>query len=173
MAVSLEAAEVTPGRGLGPILFGTRPEVVERLLGEARQTSFTRDGDCSYIQLDYSCGVTFYFSVEDGERLDSFKVDSKSRVQLFGEPLFPRTKGEVLALLHRVLSDGNLKTIRIDRNEDIGEIMIKVDVLRAEFYFGLDENLQSVHCGVFFDEEDAILWPDPTGIGASGGRSVQ
>ncbi|HVG08766.1 MAG TPA: hypothetical protein VNM67_13750 [Thermoanaerobaculia bacterium] len=159
MALSLTAAEVLPGHGLGPILFSARPEKVETLLGEAYESSFTRDGEDSYVTLKYPDGVTFYFSLKDGKRLDSFEVNSRSAVWLFGEPLFPRTQDEVVNLLRLRLLDTGQEAIQVIRNESVEDVIMKVRALGADFYFDLEGDLQQVHWGVLFNERDEIAWP--------------
>jgi len=103
---------IVPGQGLGSIRFGMTEREVESILGEAPVPEFERDGELSYVRMEYpGKDLNIYFSQENEFRLDSLIAFENPICELFGEPLFPRRKDKLLDLLQRNLAQENVKVI--------------------------------------------------------------
>jgi len=161
------SVEIVPGRGFGPVLFGMTVDEAESVLGPIVDSSLHDDGVERSLHLAYQdVGVHLFFEEEEeGEfRLYSIEVDEDCPCDLFGEPLFPKTRGEVDALLRRNLTAGDLEDIEEEADEDAGELRVEALGLGMAFTFDLSsEELIQAGWSVLFDENDEVLWPEADG----------
>jgi hypothetical protein len=153
--------EVQPGRGLGSILFGMSVTSVEKILGRAANASIFDGGDSWTILLQYR-GIGMFFDQSDDFRLGMIEVDRRSRCKLFEEPLFPRTREQVLSLLKSHLRDSDLREIEVRTNKDLEESFIRVRSIGTTFYFDLRDNLTEVSWSVIINQNDELIWPRDT-----------
>ena len=158
---------IRPGIGLEDVLFGQSVEDVERLLGPAPESSFDRDDDESTRTLAYPAeGICLFFHEEDdrrredGFRLWSIEVALAAEAYcLFGVSLHAVDKKAVRDLLGRRLSPAEMKDIKEELFEAIGESALSVPALGATFYFGQDGILEDLHWGPLFRPDDEVIWP--------------
>jgi hypothetical protein len=162
----LESVEVLPGRGFGPVFFGMTIDEAEVALGPIVESTLRDDGGERSLHVAYSdVGIHLFFE-EGGDGgeflLYSIEVDEDCPCDLFGEPLFPKSRDQVAELLDRHLTEDGLAEIEEERDEETQEIRLEVFPLGMTFYFDLtSEELTQVHWGVLFDENDEEIWPEP------------
>lgn len=152
--------EIILGVGLGPLRFGLLIGEVEEILGPPTECSDEDEGEYSYKSLDYVAeGINLTFDKDQGFRLSTIEVDSWATCILFGEPLFPRTREQVLDLLHRNLPPEEFLSIEEDESEGLEQASTRVPSLRATFYFDLSGSLEQLQWGPFWSADDEIIWP--------------
>jgi hypothetical protein len=159
----LEAVEVVPGRGLGPVRFGMTIDEVEAALGPIVESTLYDEADRS-LQVAYrDFGIHLFFDeVEEGGELllYTIEVDEDCPCDLYGEPAFPKTREEVYRLLERNLPPDLLDEVEEEEDEENEEIRLQVPPLGVAFFFDLSsEELTQVQWGVLFDETDEEVWP--------------
>jgi hypothetical protein len=159
-----ESVEIVPGRGFGPVLFGMTVDEAEAVLGPIVDSSLHDDGVERSLHVAYQdVGLHLFFEEEEGGefRLYSIEVDEDCPSDLFGAPLFPKTRDEVDELLRRNLTAADLENVEEETDEDAGEIRFEVFNLGMSFSFDLSsEELTHAGWSVFFDENDEALWPE-------------
>jgi hypothetical protein len=158
------SVEIVPGRGFGPVLFGMTVDEAEAVLGPIVDSSLHDSGEERSLHVAYQdVGVHLFFEEEEGGefRLYSIEVDEDCPCDLFGEPLFPKTRDEVGDLLRRHLTAADLANVEEETDEDAEEIRFEVFALGMAFSFDRpSEALTQVGWGVLFDENDEALWPE-------------
>jgi len=158
------SVEIVPGRGFGPVLFGMTVDEAEAVLGPIVDSSLHDDGGERSLHVAYQdVGVHLFFEEEEGGefRLYSIEVDEDCPCDLFGEPLFPRTRDEVGDLLGQNLTAADLENVEEETDEDAEELRLEALTLGMTFSFdSSSEELVQVGWSVLFDENDEVLWPE-------------
>jgi len=158
------SVEIVPGRGFGPVLFGMTIDEAEAVLGPIVDSSLHDDGVDRSLHVAYQdVGVHLFFDEEEGGefRLFSIEVDEACPCDLFGEPLFPKTRAEVDELLRRHLAAADLEHVEEETDEDTEETRFEVVTLGMTFSFDQSsEELVQVGWGALFDENNEVLWPE-------------
>lgn len=159
-----ESVEIVPGRGFGPVLFGMTVDEAEAALGPIVDSSLHDEGDARSLHVAYQdLGIHLFFEEEEGGefRLYSIELDDACPCDLFGEPLFPKTRTEITQLLERHLTAADLEHIEEETDEDVEEIRVEVVALGLTFSFDQSsEELVQVGWGALFDENNEVLWPE-------------
>jgi hypothetical protein len=159
-----ESVEIVPGRGFGPVLFGMTVDETEAVLGPIVDSSLHDDGVDRSLHVAYQdVGIHLFFEEEEGGefRLYSIELDEACPCDLFGEPLFPKTRAEIGELLERHLPAADLEDVEEETNEDAQEIRFEVLTLGITFSFDLEsEELVQVGWGALFDENNEPIWPE-------------
>lgn len=151
---------ISPGRGLGPVLFGMRPNEVEKILGEAPVSEFERDSGDSYRTLGYpDKEVLFYFHEKNDWRLSSIEIGGSLLYALFGEAIFSKQREEIIELLRENLGQESLSQVEEEYVEGLSQTMLWVPSIRGWFYFGEGGALEEFQWSAFYGSDDEIAWP--------------
>jgi hypothetical protein len=141
--------EVRPGKGIGPLLFGlTEPELV-RALGPPDKCYRTGSGA---LRLQYF-GLRLEFSIEpeNGNRFGWVEVHNPDAT-LFGRPVVGELAAGVLPRVAEALAEA-------PEHEDYGWMetyFYARSWVELQVRFG---RVESVNCGVVYDESDEPQWP--------------
>ena len=143
--------------GLGDVLFGMSVTQVEEVLGRGDSaTTYDLFDEWSFV-LNYQ-GMALFFDSHEGFRLQSIEVGQDCQCTLFGLPLFPCSKGDVLRVMGENLSAEELEYEETS-DQDLEESSLLFRGLASTFYFDLEGNLQELHWGVRVGADGVIEWP--------------
>ncbi len=146
---------VTPGQGIGKLLFGLKKSQVQNLLGEPDEVEPAEDQDhLEYWHYDTQ-GISLVFDAVENMRLTTI-VSANEDTALFGEPIINMSRDRLIELLRK---KGH-KTLNFTEDYDDGAKLETVESDEIEMLFWLREGqVTEVQFGPFFIDEDTINWP--------------
>lgn len=145
--------EINPGKGLGPIEFGTTLEELEGILGPPEWESSYDDGS---LHLSYDrLGLTLFFDLDEAPGLVAMEVDSSSPCTLLGSHLSPLHIRDVEEILRPLLQDGtSLAKGPVVHLEGDGSRRVHYASLALDLFFGEDNILTELLWGPFIEDEN-------------------
>jgi hypothetical protein len=152
------------GTGLGLLRFGMLPAEIEEILGVLPLSERVEDGEYSYLRQEYpGYRAVFFFDQNKDFRLSSVEIGEDPTYTLFGEPLFPKHRQQILRILQERLPESERLEIVEEEYEPLRETSLWVPSLRATFYLDKAGMLQELQWSPFYSPDDLIIWPERLG----------
>lgn len=146
---------ITPGQGIGKLLFGLKRPQVENLIGEPDEVEPAEDQDnLEYWHYD-TLGLSLVFDAVERMRLTTIVMANDETV-LYGENLIGMGRDRLVDLLRR----RGHKNLSFTEDYDDGAKLETVEADDVEMLFWLREGtVTEIQFGPFFADEDTINWP--------------
>ena len=141
MKARLQALEILPGKGFGPLRFGMTIGDVSQILGRPEQGSVLDLFDEWSLVLRFR-GLDLFFDQSEDFRLSSVEANERSNCILFGEILVPSHPSQASRSPSKGARTAEGVEIQETRNEDLEEVALRIPSIGITFYLNLKGKLQ-------------------------------